>query len=226
MLISWFLRSDSFFSLLVVNWLPAGHSVLLPYITVRDARKMIKFYTEAFGAKELFKMLMDESKPDSAIVHAEMEVGGTADAPAGRLMMAEASEAWGNKSPLDIGGTPVGICLYVPNVDEVYNRAVAAGGKVEKKLQDQFYGDRRSTPSGRMDTTLLLPSLPCFPASVNVSWLSLLFSFQWHDCRSERSQMDVNPAHRRCLWRRDGRAHEKYHEQTGSRKWRGRKDGS
>ena len=32
--------------------------------------------------------------------------------------------------------------LYVPNVDAVYQRAVAAGGKSFMEPTDQFYGDR------------------------------------------------------------------------------------
>ena len=32
--------------------------------------------------------------------------------------------------------------LYVPNVDAVYQRAVAAGGTSTMEPMDQFYGDR------------------------------------------------------------------------------------
>jgi PhnB protein len=39
----------------------------------------------------------------------------------------------------------VGLCIYVPNVDAVFAQAVEAGGKVERPLQDQFYGDRSGT---------------------------------------------------------------------------------
>ena len=41
--------------------------------------------------------------------------------------------------------------LYVPNVDAVYQRAVAAGGKSFQEPKDQFYGDRGAgvkDPSG------------------------------------------------------------------------------
>jgi PhnB protein len=43
------------------------------------------------------------------------------------------------------------IHLYVPNVDAVYQRAVAAGGKSFLEPIDQFYGDRTAgvhDPSG------------------------------------------------------------------------------
>jgi PhnB protein len=35
--------------------------------------------------------------------------------------------------------------LYVEDADKLFNQAVAAGGKVLKPLQDQFYGDRSGT---------------------------------------------------------------------------------
>jgi PhnB protein len=36
----------------------------------------------------------------------------------------------------------VSILLYVEDCDAVFNRAVEAGGKVERPLANQFYGDR------------------------------------------------------------------------------------
>src|SRR5262245_37851669 len=35
--------------------------------------------------------------------------------------------------------------LYVEDVDSRFNQAVAAGGKVERPVVDQFYGDRSGT---------------------------------------------------------------------------------
>jgi PhnB protein len=51
----------------------------------------------------------------------------------------------GNRGPVALGGTPVGIALYVPNADQIFKQAVDAGAKVERPLQDQFYGDRSGT---------------------------------------------------------------------------------
>jgi len=48
----------------------------------------------------------------------------------------------GHRSPHSLGGSPVSIYLYVENVDGIFNQAVAAGAKVERPLEDQFYGDR------------------------------------------------------------------------------------
>jgi uncharacterized glyoxalase superfamily protein PhnB len=41
-----------------------------------------------------------------------------------------------------IGGTPATIYVLVENVDDVFNRAVAAGGKILMPVADMFWGDR------------------------------------------------------------------------------------
>jgi PhnB protein len=51
----------------------------------------------------------------------------------------------GARSPKTLGGSPVGICLYVKDVDALSAQATAAGAKVLRPVQDQFYGDRSGT---------------------------------------------------------------------------------
>jgi PhnB protein len=48
----------------------------------------------------------------------------------------------GHASAASIGSSPVSLYLYIPDVDRVVDRAVAAGAKIIKPVQDQFYGDR------------------------------------------------------------------------------------
>jgi PhnB protein len=47
-----------------------------------------------------------------------------------------------HRGPLTLGSSPVSILLYVKDVDSTVERAVAAGAKILKPVQDQFYGDR------------------------------------------------------------------------------------
>ena len=51
----------------------------------------------------------------------------------------------GYRGPRTLGGTSVSIVLYVPDVDTVFDRAVKAGGKSQRPVADQFYGDRMGT---------------------------------------------------------------------------------
>ena len=114
--------------------IPEGYHSVTPYLAINNAAKAIEFYKKAFGAKEIGRISM----PDGKIGHAEIEIGDS------RIMLAEEFPEWGNKGPETLGGSPVGICLYVENVDEVFKRAIEAGAKVDKNMEvkDQFYGDR------------------------------------------------------------------------------------
>lgn len=49
------------------------------------------------------------------------------------------------RSPQSHGGASVGLYIYVQDVDASFAQAVAAGAKVIKPVQDQFYGDRSGT---------------------------------------------------------------------------------
>jgi PhnB protein len=99
---------------------------------IGGASEAIEFYKKAFGAKELVRM----NGPEGKIGHAELQIGDS------RIMLADQSEMMGTHTPKSLGGTPVGILLYVENVDKMFNQAVAAGAKVTRPLEDKFYGDR------------------------------------------------------------------------------------
>lgn len=111
---------------------PEGYHTLTPYLYVRDGSAALEFYRDAFGAKELFRM----DGPPGKIGHAEMRIG---DSP---FMLADEVEAWGNRSPLSLGGNGSSLMIYVDNVDEAFQRAVDAGAKVKRPVENQFYGDR------------------------------------------------------------------------------------
>jgi len=109
-----------------------GH--VIPYLMIDGANEAIDFYTKAFDAEEMYRMPM----PDGSVGHAEIKVGGAtiylADAPT------DMPGAAG--SPKRHGGTTVLIHRYVADVDAVVKKAEAAGAKVIRPPEDQFYGDR------------------------------------------------------------------------------------
>jgi len=61
------------------------------------------------------------------------------------VMLADENPAMGAHAPNSVTPPPVGIMLYIKDVDTVFERAVAAGARVERPLQNQFYGDRMGT---------------------------------------------------------------------------------
>lgn len=112
---------------------------MTPYLNIRSASAAIEFYKQAFGAIELFRLSM----PDGTIAHAEIKVGDS------KIMLAEESEEWGNKSPQTLEGSPVSLCIYVEDVDAVFARALELGATAvgEMAVTDQFYGDRTGSVS-------------------------------------------------------------------------------
>src|SRR5579871_1697986 len=115
-----------------VQPIPKGYHSVTPYLVVDDAKRAIEFYKRAFGAKEVMKM----EAPGGKIGHAEIQIGDS------MIMLADEMPGSGNKSPRSLGGSPAGLMLYVPNVDNVFNQAVSAGAKVDQPLANQFWGDR------------------------------------------------------------------------------------
>jgi PhnB protein len=112
--------------------IPDGYHTLTPYLIVDDAARAIEFYKAAFGATEVMRM----PGPGGRIGHAEVRIG---DSP---VMLADEFPEMGAKSRRTIGGSPVMLYLYVEDVDAVIARAVAAGAKLVRPVEDQFYGDR------------------------------------------------------------------------------------
>ena len=115
-----------------VRPIPEGYEGPTAYLIVEGAAAAIDFYKKAFGAKELGRF----PNPDGKIGHADLMIGK------GHIMLADASPEMGAKAPGAYGGTPVSLCVYVENVDEVVAQAVAAGAKLTRPVADQFYGDR------------------------------------------------------------------------------------
>jgi PhnB protein len=60
-------------------------------------------------------------------------------------MLADEYPDMGYRSPKTLGGAGISLLLYVKDVDGTVKQAVDAGAKLERPLQDQFYGDRTGT---------------------------------------------------------------------------------
>jgi PhnB protein len=112
--------------------IPRDQQSATPYLVVRDGAQAIEFYVRAFGAREELRLDM----PDGRLGHAQLTVG------AARFMLAEEFPEFGYVGPATLGGTTVGIQIYVEDVDALAERAQAAGAKLKRPIKDEFYGDR------------------------------------------------------------------------------------
>jgi PhnB protein len=115
-----------------VRPIPEGYHSVTPYLCCRDAAAAIEFYKKAFGATEVMRM----GAPDGKVGHAEIRIGDS------RVMLADEFPEMGFLSPQSVGGSPVMLHLYVEDVDATVPKAVAAGAKITRAVEDQFYGDR------------------------------------------------------------------------------------
>ncbi len=106
-------------------------SGVVPYLTVRDAPAAIQFYQQAFDARLGLRL----DAPDG-VMHAELHIG------AARFMLTEERPQMGAVGPQQLGGSPVSMVLFVPDVDATVARAQSLGATVNMPVADQFWGDR------------------------------------------------------------------------------------
>ena len=125
--------------------IPEGASAVIPRLFCRDPVAEIEFCKAAFGAEEGVR----RPGADGKIAHAMMLFG-----PAMLMIESEWPQAT-NRAPAMDGSSSVALYIYVDNVDETVDRAVARGAKVLMPAQDQFWGDRTAwilDPSGHVWT--------------------------------------------------------------------------
>ena len=115
----------------MVKPIPDGYHSVTPYLIVDDAKAAIDFYTRALGATEKFRLPMGDR-----IGHAEILIGDS------HVMLADEFPDMGHLGPKSRGGTTVSLMVYVEDVDRAFRQALAAGGKEERPVENQFWGDR------------------------------------------------------------------------------------
>jgi PhnB protein len=112
--------------------IPDDYPRVTPYLYVDRAAAAIDFYCSVLGAKERMRM----AGPDGRIGHAELDLGDS------MIMLADESPDIDVRGPRAIGGTPISLHVYVEDADVVFDRAIQAGARVLRPIENQFYGDR------------------------------------------------------------------------------------
>jgi PhnB protein len=115
-----------------VKPIPEGYHSVTPYLIVDGAAAAIEFYKKVFGAVEVMRM----PAPGNRIGHAEIKIGDS------HVMLADENAEMNARSPKSVGGSPLSLLVYVENVDETVKRAVTAGARLDRPVEDKFYGDR------------------------------------------------------------------------------------
>ena len=117
---------------MTIKPIPDGYHSVTPYLAVKGAARALEFYDKAFGAKELFRL----TEPSGKVGHAELRIGDS------RIMITDEYPEMGAIGPESLGGSSVGLCVYVEDVDASFERAVSAGARAFRPVKNQFYGDR------------------------------------------------------------------------------------
>lgn len=116
----------------MVKPIPDGYAHVTPYLIVDGAGEAIEFYRSVLGATERMRMPAFDGK----IGHAELQIGDSV------IMLADEVPQMDARGPRTVGGSPVSLLVYVEDVDSVFDRAVQAGAKALRPVEDKFYGDR------------------------------------------------------------------------------------
>jgi PhnB protein len=111
---------------------PEDFHTITPHLVVQGVAAAIEWYSRALGAHELLRNMAPDG---TSIMHAELLLGDS------RFLVADEFPG-ATVSPKSLGGTPVTLHLYVPDVDALFQRAVDAGATVIMEVADQFWGDR------------------------------------------------------------------------------------
>ena len=115
-----------------VKPVPEGYRTITPNLVCRNAARAIEFYKTAFAATELRRA----PGPNGEIMHAELKIGDSI------FFINDAMGKTSAPSPGEGVSNPMYIHLYVPDADALFNRAVAAGARIDFAMQDMFWGDR------------------------------------------------------------------------------------
>jgi PhnB protein len=120
---------------------PPGYNTVSPYLIYEDADRAVEYLTTTFGFKER------RAQPGaSGRTHHELVLGED-----GLVMLGQGSDTFRSLRSLDVY-PPALIHVYVGNVDELHERAKAAGADVTD-LETAPVGDRRFTatdPEGQL----------------------------------------------------------------------------
>lgn len=109
---------------------PQGYAVVTPYLLYEDLDAAVEWLTKAFGFTESLRMTDEQGRAN----HAELKLGD------GVVMMGRPGSDYRN--PKHLGGVTQLVYVYVDDVDAHHEGAKAAGARILRDPEDQFYGDR------------------------------------------------------------------------------------
>lgn len=124
--------------------IPEGVQAVFPMLVCHSPEVEFNFCAAAFGAVEQVR----RPGPDGSPIHIAMRIN-----EAFLVVQSEFPDVVASRAPNPDGSSPVVIFVYVADVDQAVERAVAMGANILMPAQDQFWGDRTARivdPSGHV----------------------------------------------------------------------------
>ncbi len=106
---------------------PDGFASVNSYLFTADPEELIDFLKRVFYAEEIGRSLNPKNGDISNCI---LKIGDSC------IMLSQATPSFTNMK--------TALYLYVNDVDEIHNRAIANGAKIEFAPADMDYGDRQS----------------------------------------------------------------------------------
>jgi len=118
------------------NGMPNGFTSITPFIVVNNPSDAIKFYQSVFNARVKDSTEFSDENGNRIIVHAELDFGN------GFLQLGAANPAYKLVLPPGEDNACYSLAIYVSDVDQVVEDAVAKGAKVREPVANFVSGDR------------------------------------------------------------------------------------
>jgi PhnB protein len=106
----------------IIMKIPDYYLPIMPYLIINKAADFIEFAQKVFNAE--IKLIVP--REEGVIMHAELTIGKAA------IMVADATEIYAPR--------PAGMFILIPNVDEVYHKALANGAASLQEPTKMDYG--------------------------------------------------------------------------------------
>ena len=126
--------------------IPERVQAVFPMLVCQSPEAEANFCAVAFEAVEQVR----RPGPDGTPIHIAMRING-----AYMVIQSEFPDVTASRAPNADGSSPVVLFVYVADVDQAVDRAVAMGAKILLPVQNQFWGDRTGRiidPSGHVWT--------------------------------------------------------------------------
>lgn len=118
------------------NGVPNGFTSITPFIVVNHPSEAIEFYKSVFHARVKDITEFSDENGNKIVVHADLDFGN------GFLQLGAANPSYKLVLPPTEDNACYSLGIYVADVDQVFENAVARGAKVREAVSNFVSGDR------------------------------------------------------------------------------------